>query len=236
MDPFTLALTAVSIIGGGQVARAQAAGQIATIEGNRNVSRAKQLEANENARLAQHLANLNNQRILKAAGKNHATVLTNFLRTQDSQTGADLEAGIAQSEAAGAYAANVASKGVAGAAVDMIDQTIALRNSRMNEMRERQQGQVTYDQIQQVAGVMPQAVASLDMGVKQMGTDISLTAPEVRRGTDYLGAIASTGLGKMAWDWLGSSNTTKAGSTGTLKPTTYGLKAPKNWLSSDLSL
>lgn len=239
MDPFTIALTAFSIIGGGATARAQAAGQIAQIEGDRNVRRAKQMEANENAKLAQHLSNLNNQRILRAAGKNHAAALGNFLRVQDAQTGADVEAGIAQSEQAGAYAANVASKGVAGTSVDMIDQAMALRNSRMNEMRERQQGQVTYDQIAQVAGVMPQAVASLDMGVKSMGVDISLTAPEVRRGTDYLGALAQSGLGKMAWDFLGAkSSGGPTGSSGLgLKATSsYGLKAPSDWVSSSLRL
>ena len=240
MDPFTIAMTAFSIIGGGQVARAQAAGQIAQIQGDRNVRRARMMEANENARLAQHLTNLNNQRILKAAGKNHAAALGNFLRMQDSQTGADLEAGVAQSEAAGAYAANVASKGVAGSSVDMIDQTMALRNSRMTEMRERQQGQVSYDQIAQVAGVMPQAVASIDLGVKSMGTDMTLTAPEVRRGTDYLGAMANVGIGKLAWDFLNSKGGGMPGSgssgTGLKLGTTQGLKAPSSWMPSGLSL
>lgn len=235
MDPFSIGLAVFSMIGGGQVARAQAAGQTAMIKGERDVRRAKQQEANENARLAQHLTNLGNQRILKAAGKNHAAALTNFLRQQDADTGADVEAGIAQSEAAGAYAANVASKGVAGGSVDMIDMALALRNSRANEMRERQQGQVSYDQISQVAGVMQQAVQSTDMGVKSMGQDTSILAPTVQRGTDYLGALANVGIGKLAWDFLGPQGGS-TGLTGALKPTSYGLKAPKGWGSSSLNL
>lgn len=192
-----LGLTALSMLGGAQTARAQARGQIAQIEGDRKVRRANQEEANAKQGLAQHMQNLQNDRILRAAAKQQAAATTNLLRTQDTATQNDLESQIAASEAGGAYAANVASKGVGGSSVDMIDQTLRARDQRAAELRSRNQRYVTYDMAQQLAGVVPGGIQATDLGVKSMGVDYSTRAPEVGRGYDFAGAVAKSGLAEL---------------------------------------
>lgn len=194
---WTLGLTALSMAGGAATARAQARGTIAQIEGDRKVNRAKQEEANANQRLAQHMQNLQNDRILRAAGKQHAAATTNLLRTQDTATQVNLENQIAASEQAGAYAANVASKGVGGSSVAMIEQAMTARNQRAEEARTRNQGYVTYDMAQQLAGVIPAGVQATDMGVRSPGVDYSQRAPAVGQGYDFAGALARSGIAGM---------------------------------------
>lgn len=208
---WTLGLTALSMAGGAATARAQAAGQIATIEGERRVRRANQQEANAKQGLAQHLQNLQNDRIMRAASKQHAAATTNLLRTQDTGTQRTIEGQIAASEAQGAYAANLARSGVGGSSVAMIDQAMRLRNQRAAEVQERNQGYMTYDMAQQLAGVVPTAIQSTDMGVKSMGVDNSIVTPQIGRGYDFAGALAKSGLAEMtdkaSAAWFSKSDT-----------------------------
>lgn len=205
-----LGLTALSMIGGSRTASAQAAGSIAVMEGEKKVRRYNQMEANDKQRVAQHMQNLQNDRILKAGAKQHTAATSNLLRTQDAAARQGIEAQIAQSEAAGAYAANVASKGVGGASVAMIDHAMALRNERAQAARDLTNGQVNYDMAQQLAGTMSQAVQGTDTGVRSMGQDNSVMTRQVSRGYDWAGALVNSGLAGLAdkatASWLGTGS------------------------------
>lgn len=229
-------LSAVSMQGAAATGRAQARGSAAMLRADRATRAANQQVENEDARLAQHLRNLSNSRVLAAGAKTYEAAQRNAIRSQDSRTSADFESQIQDAEAAGAYAANVSSKGVVGASSAMIELTMQLRNSRAAEIRDRQGGQADYDSLQQIAGIVPQAVASMDMGVNSMGTDLSVTAPQIVRGTDYAGSLANLvpmiGQGIQAWNAKGASTPGPS----TMKPTTYGLQAPTNWGMSSIKL
>lgn len=123
--------------------------------------------------LARWMQSENNNRRLNSAGKNFNAGQMMIARTKDAALLGSIENQIAEAEAAGAFAANSASKGVGGTSNDIIDLTMKLKNSRATVARDRQQSQLNYEQVQQVAGVIPQAIAGLDNTVNMTKLDYS---------------------------------------------------------------
>lgn len=123
--------------------------------------------------LARFMQSENNNRRLKAAGNQLAAGTQTLMRQRDANVTGSIERQIAEAEAAGAYAANAASTGTGGNAVDMIDLTMRLKNSRQQQSIEKNQGYVDYDTLQQILGIMPQAVAGMDQTSYSDGLDYS---------------------------------------------------------------
>lgn len=126
------------------------------------------------------LTEINNARRMRAAGQQFDAAQRTVLRLQDSFTSGDLENQIANAEAAGAYAANAAQSGTAGASIDTIDAAMRLRQARAAEYRTRNNGYVTADGLAQLAGIVPQGIEGLDLGQAVAGVDYTQTLPQTR--------------------------------------------------------
>lgn len=139
-----------------------------------NIVRAGQntLKAAEGS-LARYMQSENNKRRLTAAGNQIVAGTQTLMRQRDANVNGSIERQLAESEAAGAYAANVAFSGTGGNAVDMIDLTMRLKNSRQQQAIEKNQGYTDYDTLQQILGIMPQAVQGLDKTSYSDGLDYS---------------------------------------------------------------
>lgn len=209
----------IGIVGGRMVAKAQARAQIAQAEANVAQSKAAAQAANARTGVAQFMQTLNNNRQMRNAGKVFAAATTNLSRAQGQRQAGNIERSIQQAEQAGAYVANVASKGVAGGSVDTIASTMALRNARFNRAVTDQNAQLDYDAASQIAGIIPNAAAGLDMTVYSTQQDNSVILPPVQAGPNYLGALASSGLLSAGTSFLADkfagSGTQATGSTGT---------------------
>lgn len=148
--------------------------------------------------LARWMQAENNNRRLKAAGEQLAAGTQTLLRQRDLNITGSIEQQLAEAEAAGAYAANSAFSGVAGNAVDMIDMTMRLRNSRATAAKEQQQGFVDYDTLTQLTGIMPQTAAGLDRRTISDGLDYSTNLSyEPPQGNAFFDILMSPGLGSV---------------------------------------
>lgn len=189
------------------VSRAEAAAQNKVREGRNEVAAAE-------GSLARWMQSENNNRRLRAAGENMAAGTQTLIRMQDATTTGSIEDQLRAAEAAGAYAANAASTGVGGNAVDIIDLTSRMRTSRMRAAKERNSGYVNYDTIQQIAGIMPQAIEGLDISSVNTGLDFSTNHASTKRTgnalMDMLGSGALQNALKLSWG-SGVRGTTEAG-------------------------
>ena len=122
------AVSAVGMIGSAQSASAQGGASKKGAQESTKQSKAKQEELNANSELQRQIQKINNDRIIRAADKTYAAAATNLSRNRAAVQTNNVMARIAQAEAAGAYAANVASKGVGGGSVEVIENTMALRD------------------------------------------------------------------------------------------------------------
>lgn len=178
------------------VSRAEAAAQNKVREGRNEVAAAE-------GSLARWMQSENNNRRLRAAGENMAAGTQTLIRMQDATTTGSIESQLRAAEAAGAYAANAASTGVGGNAVDIIDLTSRMRTSRMQAAQERNAGYVNYDTIQQIAGIMPQAIEGLDISSVNTGLDFSTNRASTKRTgnalMDMLGSGALQNALKLSW-------------------------------------
>lgn len=139
--------------------------------------------------LARWMQGENNKRRLQAAGEQFNAGQQTLSRMQDSAARGSLEDQIAAAEAAGAYTANTAFSGAAGASVDIVDMALQLRNDRALRAREVQQGFATYDTLQQIAGIMPQATAGLAIpsgGEAPLDYSVNLSQAQVVQGNFLL--------------------------------------------------
>jgi len=123
--------------------------------------------------LARYMQAENNKRRLRAAGEQFSVGTQNLMRLRDSRVTGDIEQQLQEAEAQGAYAANAAFSGTGGNAVDMIDLTMRLRDSRAQRARDEQAGYLDYDAVQQIAGIIPQTLEGLDTTLFNDGMDRS---------------------------------------------------------------
>ena len=214
-------LAALGMLGGAQTARIQAAASRKQAEEQAKQSKAKQEELNAQSELARSIQKINNDRIMRAADKNFAAVATNLSRNRAAAQTSNVMTQIAQAEAAGAYAANVASKGIGGGSVEVIENTMALRDSLKNQLTENAQAQADYDAVQTLAGIIPAGWLQQDMTVISGNTSPAAAVPAVQGGFNWAAALGgSKDLMGMLSNLLDKSGPAPAAAAGT------GLKLP----------
>ena len=214
-------LSALGILGGAQTARSQAAASRKQAEEQTKQSKAKQEELNAQSELARSIQKINNDRIMRAADKTFAAAATNLSRNRAATQTSNVMTQIAQAEASGAYAANVASKGVGGGSVEAIENTMALRDALKNQLTANAQAQADYDAVQTLAGIIPAAWQQQDMTVLSGNNSPAAAVPTVQGGFNWASALGqSKDLTGMLANLTSPSPSTSTGSAGT------GLKLP----------
>lgn len=133
MAIFQAAMAAIGLIGGAQTARIQAKASMKMAEEQTKQSKAKQEELNSGSELARAIQKINNDRVMRSADKTFAAAATNLNRNRAATQTSNVMQQIAEAEAAGAYSANVASKGIGGGSVEVIENTMALRDAIKNQ-------------------------------------------------------------------------------------------------------
>lgn len=123
---------------------------------------------------------LNNKRSLDSGGRSADAARANLLRMRDALTRGSIEDQIANAEAAGAYTASVAMSGGGGSSVDNIGAAMRLKQQRQTFYSRERGKQMTHDQLQQIAGVMPQTIAGLDIGTHAAAIDYSTTFSQAK--------------------------------------------------------
>ena len=184
-------IAGIGMVGNAQAARTQAKASIKAAQEQTKQSKAKQEELNANSELARSIQKINNDRIMRAADKTYAAAATNLSRNRAAVQTNNVMAHIAQAEAAGAYAANVASKGIGGGSVEAIENTMALRDALKNQLTENAQAQADYDAVQTLAGIIPAGWQQQDMTVISGNTSPAAAVPTVQGGFNYAAALSS---------------------------------------------
>ena len=223
-------MSAIGILGGAQTARIQAAASRKQAEEQTKQSKAKQEELNAQSELARSIQKINNDRIMRAADKTFAAAATNLSRNRAATQTSNVMTQIAQAEAAGAYAANVASKGVGGGSVEVIENTMALRDSLKNQLTENAQAQADYDAVQTLAGIIPAGWLQQDMTVISGNTSPAAAVPAVQGGFNWAAALGGskdlTGMLSNLFDKSGPSSSALTGTGLKLPGSDVGLSAP----------
>ncbi len=229
-----LAMGAVGMIGGGQTASAQASAAVATTEGQIKVNKAHQANENAKASLSNFMTAFNNNRALTQFGKAKAAAQSNTARVKDNATANKLEQRIQAAEQRGALAANMGFSGASGASFESIEASMRLRNARVEQNQKDNQDQLNYDAAQQQLGLIDNGLSGLDLTVNGGGVANTVAVPQVTGGTNYMSAIAGSGMlnqiGKIAAAWPGSGTGSGAnltgGSLGLTTSGSYGLTTP----------
>lgn len=126
------------------------------------------------------MASLNNNRAMDAAGRAHASATKNLDRVGIALTRGSIEDQIANSEGAGAYAASVAMAGGGGSSIEAISRAQTLKQQRGDFYTKERGKQMTHDQLAQMAGIIPQTIASLDIGTYSAAIDYSTTLSKAK--------------------------------------------------------
>lgn len=228
MAIFASAMMAIGILGGAQTARIQSKASMKMAEEQTKQSKAKQEELNSQSELARAIQKINNDRIMRAADKNFAAAASNLSRNRAATQTSNVMTQIAQAEASGAYAANVASKGIGGGSVEAIENTMALRDALKNQLTTDAQAQADYDAVQMLAGIIPAAWQQQDMTVLNGNTSPAAAIPTVQGGFNWAAALGGSkdlmGLSANLFDSGGTK--AMAGSGLKLPGGDAGLSAP----------
>ena len=185
-------MAGVGMLGNAQSASIQGRASRKAAEEQTKQSKAKQEELNSQSELARSIQKINNDRIMRAADKTYAAAATNLSRNRAAVQTNNIMAQIAQAEAAGAYAANVASKGIGGGSVEVIENTMALRDSLKNQLTKDAQAQADYDAVQTLAGIIPAAWQQQDMTVLSGNQSQAAAIPQVTQGFNYAQALGNS--------------------------------------------
>ena len=230
MAIFQAALMAVGLIGGAQTARIQAKASRKMAEEQTKQSKAKQEELNSGSELARAIQKINNDRVMRSADKTFAAAATNLNRNRAATQTSNVMQQIAEAEAAGAYSANVASKGIGGGSVEVIENTMALRDALKNQLTKDAQAQADYDAVQTLAGIIPAGWLQQDMTVINGNQSSAAAIPTVQGGFNWAAALGGskdlTSLGANLLDGFGSKSTGSAGTGLKLPGGDVGLSAP----------
>ena len=234
------AVAVVGTVGAAQTSSIQGAASRKGAEESTKQSKAKQAELNSQSELARAMQKINNDRIMRAADKTYAAAATNLSRNRAAVQTSNVMTQVAQAEAAGAYSANVASKGIGGGSVEVIESTMALRDSLKNQLNKDAQGQADYDAVQTLAGIIPAGWLQQDMTVLSGNQSAAAAVPAVQGGFNWAQALGNSPvLMRGMADFLSPSGvTTGASGTGLkLGGGDIGLSAPKTgfWSSGATS-
>ncbi len=126
------------------------------------------------------LRQISNKRLLARASDEHEQATENFLRSQEAMVQGSLEDQIAAAEQRGAYAAASALSGTLGTTIEGMEQTLNLKQNRAAEYQLRQNNYMTYDQLQQLAGIVPTAISQLDSGTTIPNLDYGVSFSQAR--------------------------------------------------------
>lgn len=189
---FTAVMMAIGMIGGAQTARIQSKASMKMAEEQTKQSKAKQEELNSNSSLSRAIQKINNDRIMRAADKTFTAAATNLNRNRAAAQTSNVMQQIAQAEASGAYSANVASKGIGGGSVEVIENTMALRDSLKNQLTTSAQSQADYDAVQTLAGIIPAGWLQQDMTVLSGNQSQAAAIPTVQGGFNWAAALGGS--------------------------------------------
>lgn len=192
MAIFQAAMTAIGLFGGAQTARIQAKASMKMAEEQTKQSKAKQEELNSGSELARAIQKINNDRVMRAADKTFAAAATNLNRNRAATQTSNVMRQIAEAEAAGAYSANVASKGIGGGSVEVIENTMALRDALKNQLTTDAQAQADYDAVQTLAGIIPAGWLQQDMTVISGNQSSAAAIPTVQGGFNWAAALGGS--------------------------------------------
>ena len=185
-------MAGVGMLGNAQNARITGKASKKQAEESTKQSKAKQEELNANSELARALQKINNDRVMRAADKTYAAAATNLSRNRAAIQTSNVMTQIAQAEAAGAYSANVASKGIGGGSVEVIENTMALRDSLKNQLTKDAQDQADYDAVQTLAGIIPAGWQQQDMTVLSGNQSAAAAVPSVQGGFNWAAALGQS--------------------------------------------
>ena len=227
MAIFQAAMMAIGLIGGAQTARIQAKASMKMAEEQTKQSKAKQEELNSGSELARAIQKINNDRVMRSADKTFAAAATNLNRNRAATQTSNVMQQIAEAEAAGAYSANVASKGIGGGSVEAIENTMALRDALKNQLTTDAQAQADYDAVQTLAGIIPAGWLQQDMTVINGNQSSAAAIPTVQGGFNWASAIGgSKDLSNLAANLFSKAPTPNVQvniPSGPLGSGTYGL-------------
>lgn len=192
MAIFAASMMAIGMIGGAQTARIQSKASMKMAEEQTKQSKAKQEELNSQSELARSIQKINNDRIMRAADKTFAAAATNLSRNRAAVQTSNVMTQIAQAEAAGAYSANVASKGIGGGSVEVIENTMALRDALKDQLTKNAQAQADYDAVQTLAGIIPAGWQQQDMTVLSGNQSAAAAVPSVQGGFNWAAAMGQS--------------------------------------------
>lgn len=181
------AMMLVSMVGGAQTARIQTRAARLEAEHRKRQSKAEESVTNSEASTARTLQMINNRRRMRGAEAQVKVMAENRERVQQAYIRGGLETKIQQAEAAGAFVAKVAQKGMLTSTTDAIENTMNLRESRIKYIAQKNQGQADWDSMQQIAGVTAAGYEGLEMNFKHGTQDNSAILLPIQRGTDWAG-------------------------------------------------
>lgn len=185
-------IAGVGMVGNAQNSSIQGGASRKAAEEQTKQSKAKQAELNSQSELARALQKINNDRVMRAADKTYAAAATNLSRNRAAVQTSNVMTQIAQAEAAGAYSANVASKGIGGGSVEVIENTMALRDALKDQLTKDAQGQADYDAVQTLAGIIPAAWQQQDMTVLSGNQSAAAAVPSVQGGFNFAQALGNS--------------------------------------------
>lgn len=227
-----IAIAGVGMIGGAQTAGAQGGASKKAAEEGTKQSKAKQEELNANSELQRAIQKINNDRIMRSADKTYAAAATNLQRNRAARQTNRVLQQVAQAEAAGAYAANTASKGIGGASADIIESTMALRDGLKSQLQKEADAQADYDAVQVLAGIIPAGWQQQDMTVLSGNQSQAAAVPQVTGGFNWAQAISGNkdvmGLLANLTTPSGGGGTGSSGTGLSLDGGSMGLSAPSS--------
>lgn len=235
----SLGVATVGLAGASQTAGVQGAASKRAVEEQTKQSKLKQEELNANSELSRQIQKINNARIMSAADKTYAAAATNLQRNRAARQTNSILQQVANAEAAGAYAANTASKGIGGASADIIENTMRLRDSMKTQLQDNANAQADYDQVQQLAGIIPAAWNQQDMTVITGGVSAAAAVPAVTGGFNWASALGgSKDLMGLLSNMTDKKSPALSGTGLKLPGGDIGLAAPKSgfWASSTTQL
>ncbi len=213
--------TVISVAGQAETSRIQGAASRRQADANTAQSKAKQAELNAQSELARQIQKINNDRVMRGADKAYTAAATNLTRNRAATQQSNVLRQMADAEAAGAYTAHTASKGVGGSSVEAIESTMRMRDALKEQLTTKAQGQADYDAVQTLAGIIPAGWQQQDMTVISGNQSAAASVPRVEQGYNYGAAIMQFG-GLLANMTSGGGKTGNSGQG--LSSSSLGLK------------
>lgn len=124
--------------------------------------------------LARWVQSVNNNRALDAGGQALEANSVNFRRASDAGVREDFLTSLQSAEQAGMSAAMAAAAGIDGQVVDMVNSSVALRDSIVQQQTADYRGMQSYDATRRAASIMQQTVGGLDSSLILDSFDTSI--------------------------------------------------------------